>query len=66
MSSNPPLMWVAACRRYDLIGEFRAIDGLKVGDEVRVAGVKVGTVTRAVLRTNDYVAVVTRATSTGS
>jgi len=49
----------ATVKGYDLIGEFRAIDGLKVGDEVRVAGVKVGTVTRAVLRPNDYVAVVT-------
>ena len=49
----------AGVKGYDLIGEFRAIDGLKVGDEVRVAGVKVGTVTHTALRNSDYVAVVT-------
>jgi len=49
----------AGVKGYDLIGEFRAIDGLKTGDEVRVAGVKVGTVTRTELRKSDYVALVT-------
>lgn len=49
----------AGVKGYDLIAEFRAIDGLKLGDEVRLAGVKVGTVTQTVLRKDDYGAVVT-------
>jgi len=49
----------AGVKGYDLLAEFRAVDGLKVGDEVRMAGVKIGTVTQIGLKSDDYGAVVT-------
>ncbi len=49
----------AGVKGYDLFGDFRAIDGVKIGDEVRLAGVKVGTVTVLTLKPQDYGAVVT-------
>ena len=44
---------------YDLQAEFRHIDGVKVGDEVRLAGIRIGTVTRIALKPEDYSAVLT-------
>ncbi len=49
----------AGVKGYDLLAEFRAVDGLKTGDEVRMAGVRIGTVTRIDLKPDDYGAVVT-------
>lgn len=49
----------AGVKGYDLLAEFRATDGLKIGDEVRMAGVKIGTVTQIALKPEDYGAVVT-------
>jgi phospholipid/cholesterol/gamma-HCH transport system substrate-binding protein len=49
----------AGVKGYDLFGDFRHIDGVKVGDEVRLAGVKVGTVTTLALKFQDYGALVT-------
>lgn len=49
----------AGVKGYDLFGDFRHIDGVKIGDEVRLAGVKVGTVTVMTLKPQDYGAVVT-------
>ena len=49
----------AGVKGYDLFGDFRHIDGVKIGDEVRLAGVKVGTVTAMALKPQDYGAVVT-------
>lgn len=49
----------AGVKGYDLFGDFRHVDGVKIGDEVRLAGVKVGTVTALALKPQDYGAVVT-------
>ncbi len=49
----------AGVKGFDLLAEFRHIDGLKVGDEVRLAGIRVGTVSRMSLKPEDYSAVVT-------
>jgi phospholipid/cholesterol/gamma-HCH transport system substrate-binding protein len=49
----------AGVQGYDLYGDFRSIDGVKIGDEVRLAGVKVGTVTAMRLKPQDFGAVVT-------
>ena len=43
---------------YDVFARFNAIDGLAVGSDVRVAGVKVGTVVNETLDQKDYQAVV--------
>lgn len=39
---------------YDLTASFRSIEGVSVGTDVRLAGVKVGTVTGVVLNTETY------------
>lgn len=44
---------------YDVIAKFNAIDGLTVGSDVRVAGVKVGTVVDERIDQSEYRAVVT-------
>lgn len=49
----------AGVKGYDLLAEFRHIDGVKVADEVRLSGVKVGSVTRIALKPETYGAVVT-------
>ncbi|MGQ0674615.1 MAG: MlaD family protein, partial [Rhodospirillales bacterium] len=49
----------AGVKGYDLFGDFRHVDGVKIGDEVRMAGVKVGTVTALALKHQDYGAIVT-------
>jgi phospholipid/cholesterol/gamma-HCH transport system substrate-binding protein len=49
----------ASVKGFDLIGEFRHIDGLKLGDEVRMAGIRVGSVAAVTLRPEDYTAIVT-------
>jgi phospholipid/cholesterol/gamma-HCH transport system substrate-binding protein len=49
----------AGVKGYDLYGDFRHVDGVKVGDEVRLAGVKVGTVTALNLKPQDFSAIVT-------
>lgn len=43
---------------YDLIAKFNAVDGLAVGSDVRVAGVKVGTVVGQSIDQEEYRAVV--------
>jgi len=44
---------------YDLIAKFNAIDGLAVGSDVRIAGVKVGTVIGQSIDQKEYRAIVT-------
>ena len=44
---------------YELVGKFDRIDGLAEGSDVRMSGIKVGTVTRQVLDPKSYLAVVT-------
>ena len=44
---------------YDVIAKFNAIDGLTVGSDVRVAGVKIGTVVGERIDQKEYRAVVT-------
>jgi len=44
---------------YDLIAKFNAIDGLAVGSDVRIAGVKVGTVVDQTIDQKEYRAIVT-------
>jgi phospholipid/cholesterol/gamma-HCH transport system substrate-binding protein len=44
---------------YDVIAKFNAVDGLAVGSDVRIAGVKVGTVVDQRIDQNEYRAVVT-------
>lgn len=39
---------------YDLTASFRSIEGVSVGTDVRLAGVKVGTVTEVALNTETY------------
>ncbi len=41
---------------YDLTASFRSVDGVSVGTDVRLAGVKVGTVTRLDLNPKTYFA----------
>jgi phospholipid/cholesterol/gamma-HCH transport system substrate-binding protein len=43
---------------YDVIAKFNAIDGLVVGSDVRIAGVKVGTVVDQTIDQTEYRAVV--------
>ncbi|KJE35221.1 ABC transporter substrate-binding protein [Thalassospira sp. HJ] len=43
---------------YEIMASFNRIDGLVVGNDVRVSGVKVGTVTAQELDPNTYMAVV--------
>jgi len=44
---------------YELIGKFNRVDGLTEGSDVRLSGIKIGTVTRQVLDPKSYLAVVT-------
>jgi phospholipid/cholesterol/gamma-HCH transport system substrate-binding protein len=44
---------------YRIIAKFNAIDGLSVGNDVRIGGVKVGTVVQQHVDQEDYLAVVT-------
>ncbi len=44
---------------YEIIAKFDRIDGLKEGSDVRMSGIKIGTVTRQVLDPQTYLAVVT-------
>ncbi len=44
---------------YRVIAKFNAIDGLTVGNDVRIGGVKVGTVVEQRVDQQDYLAVVT-------
>lgn len=43
---------------YDLIAKFNAIDGLTVGSDVRIGGVKVGSVVEQRIDTKDFRAIV--------
>ena len=43
---------------YDVVAKFNAIDGLAVGSDVRIAGVKVGTVVDQTIDQREYRAVV--------
>lgn len=43
---------------YDVIAKFNAVDGLAVGSDVRVAGVKIGTVVDQTIDQEEYRAVV--------
>lgn len=43
---------------YALIGKFDRIDGLKEGSDVRMSGIKIGTVTKQILDPKTYLAVV--------
>lgn len=44
---------------YNITAKFDRVDGLTVGNDVRMCGVKVGTVTKLDLDSQDYLAVVT-------
>ena len=44
---------------YPLIASFRSVEGVSVGTDVRLAGIKVGTVTDLALNVEDYQAQVT-------
>jgi phospholipid/cholesterol/gamma-HCH transport system substrate-binding protein len=44
---------------YDVVAKFNAVDGLTVGSDVRVAGVKVGTVVGERIDQSEYRAIVT-------
>ncbi|MFT5440150.1 MAG: phospholipid/cholesterol/gamma-HCH transport system substrate-binding protein [Alphaproteobacteria bacterium] len=44
---------------YSLIGKFDRIDGLTEGSDVRMSGIKIGTVTKQALDPNTYLAVLT-------
>ena len=49
----------AGVKGYDLFGDFRHVDGVKVGNEVRLSGVKVGSVTALTLKPQDFTAIIT-------
>jgi len=44
---------------YSVVGKFDRVDGLLEGSDVRLSGIKIGTVTRQELDPNTYLAVVT-------
>ena len=50
---------VKAVDGYELIGKFDRIDGLAEGSDVRMSGIKIGTVTSQVIDPQTYLAVVT-------
>lgn len=50
---------VQTVRGYEVKARFTAIDGLKVGDDVRISGIKVGSVVRQTLDPEFFQAVVT-------
>lgn len=50
---------VKAVDGYQLVGKFDRIDGLAEGSDVRMSGIKIGTVTRQALDPQTYLAVVT-------
>jgi phospholipid/cholesterol/gamma-HCH transport system substrate-binding protein len=54
-----------ASRSYDLEAVFGRVDGVTIGSEVRIAGVKVGTVASHTLDTNTYEAKLRLALSSG-
>ncbi|MBT3702365.1 MAG: outer membrane lipid asymmetry maintenance protein MlaD, partial [Alphaproteobacteria bacterium] len=43
---------------YEVVARFERIDGLSAGSDVRMSGIKVGTITDQSLDTEDYLAVV--------
>jgi phospholipid/cholesterol/gamma-HCH transport system substrate-binding protein len=49
----------SASEGYPLTAQFDHIDGLSVGADVRLAGVRIGSVTNATINTQSYLAVVT-------
>ena len=49
---------VAPVKGYEVIAKFNSIDGLARGNDVRIGGVKVGTVTDLIIDQKDYRAVV--------
>ncbi|MDP6691298.1 MAG: outer membrane lipid asymmetry maintenance protein MlaD [Alphaproteobacteria bacterium] len=48
---------VGAVEGYSLIAKFDKVDGVKVGSDIMLAGIKVGTVTDESLDTKEYLAV---------
>lgn len=44
---------------YDLVADFSSIGGLKIGDDVQISGVKVGSITNVTLNPETYLARVT-------
>lgn len=48
-----------AVKGYELTGKFDRIDGLVEGSDVRLSGIKIGTITRQTLDPETYLAVVT-------
>lgn len=48
---------VGAVQGYSLIAKFDKVDGVKVGSDIMLAGIKVGTVTDQSLDTEEYLAV---------
>ena len=49
---------VAPVKGYEVIAKFNSIDGLALGNDVRIGGVKIGTVTGLTIDQKDYRAVV--------
>jgi phospholipid/cholesterol/gamma-HCH transport system substrate-binding protein len=49
---------VGAVAGYEVVARFERIDGLSAGSDVRMSGIKVGTITSQILDKQDYLAVV--------
>ncbi len=49
---------VGAVAGYEVIAKFERVDGLVIGSDVRMSGIKIGTVVNQVLDNVDYLAVV--------
>jgi phospholipid/cholesterol/gamma-HCH transport system substrate-binding protein len=49
---------VGAVEGYEVVAKFERIDGLSAGSDVRMSGIKVGTITNQSLDKEDYLAVV--------
>ena len=49
---------VGAIEGYEVVAKFERIDGLSAGSDVRMSGIKVGTITKQTLDKQDYLAVV--------
>ena len=49
---------VGAVDGYEVIAKFERVDGLSVGSDVRMSGIKIGTVLEQILDSTEYLAVV--------
>ena len=49
---------VGAVAGYEVVARFERVDGLSAGSDVRMSGIKIGTIVNQTLDKNDYLAVV--------